>query len=61
MRGNVEDPGGMVVEAIEGRLDGIGGMLAIGGGKLATIGGSPLDGLALGSRPDRLPGWQNKK
>ena len=58
MRGNVEDPGGMV-EAIDDRFDAMGGkaeaMLAMGGGRL------PLDGLALDSRPDRLPGWQSKK
>ena len=60
MRGNVEDPGGMV-DAIEGRFVAIGGKLAIGGGRLATIGGRPLDGLALSSGPGRLPGWQNRK
>ena len=63
MRGNVEDPEGMV-EAIDGRFDAMGGkaeaMLAIGGGRVATIGGRPLDGLALDSGPDRLPGWQSK-
>ena len=57
MRGNVEDPGAMV-EAIDGRFDAMGGkaeaMLAIGGGR-------PLDGLALDSGPDRLPGWQSTK
>ena len=64
IRGNAEDPGGMV-EAIGGRFDAMGGkaeaMLAIGGGRLATIGGRPLDGLALDSGPDRLPGWQSTK